>query len=122
MTAPMSVQMTIAMSEAHTASTHTQGSLEDKLRASMHKTVDHWMCSIEDERFRAAVGGVMLDCGEGSEGWQRLADEMAGISKVSAMINAAQAGLVVDLESSDITAPLHEPLGLLKLWNEAKEA
>ncbi len=120
MTAVLSVQMQIAMSEAHTTSAATDGSLEEKVKAAMGRTVDHWMCTVEDERFRAAIGGVMLDCGEGSEGWQRLADEIAGITKVSAMINAAQAGLVVDLERSDITAPLHEPLGLLKLWNEVK--
>lgn len=113
-----SVQFTIALTEAQNA-IKDDNTLIEQLKASMLVTHDHWMCTDENEQFKAAVGAVMLHYGQNSDEFVRLGREMKSLNKVSAALNAAQAGVSVDFNSIlDAKGDEYEPLGLLKLWRE----
>lgn len=116
----ISTQMLIAMTEAKDAVDRAEG-LVEKLKTAMRMIHDHWLCIDEDEQFRAAVGAVMIHYGAGSEEYKRLAWEMKGLQKVSALINAARAGLAVSLESLAVdTESEFKPIGLVDLWRETR--
>ena len=84
-------------------------------------THNHWMCTNEDEQFRAAIGAVMLHYGKGSDEFIQLETEMKSLNKVSAVIHAAQAGLSVNFDSIlNAEDNEYKPIGLLKLWQEIK--
>ena len=85
--------------------------LEDKLRAAMRETMNFWMTTDEDVRFRGAVGAVLLCCSE--EEKTRLEEELMALRSLSAMT----AGVPVD--PSRLKVP-ENPIRLLKLWKEAK--
>lgn len=111
-----SAQFTIALTEAQSA-IGGDGTLIEKLKTAMLTTRDHWMCTDENEQFKAAVGAVMLHYGQNSDEFVRLEREMKSLNKVSAALNAAQAGVSVDFNSIlDAKGDEYEPLGLLKLW------
>lgn len=73
-------------------------SVEDRLKAAFDVTANHWLLRTDDERFRAGVGGVMLFYGERSEEFKILEAEMLRLQKASALINAAMAGISVEVE------------------------
>lgn len=115
MNSQFSVGMHLAITEAKSSLVATD-SLEDQLRAAMQVTRNHWMCTDEDEQFRAAIGAVMLHYGEESEEYKRLSSEMAKLRKVNAFLQAAQAGLSVDLSLLPDEDNQYEPIGLLGMW------
>jgi len=92
------------------------------LKKAMAATRDHWMCTNEDERFRAAIGGVMLHFGEGSDEFRRLQSEMSQLNRFSAALQATQVGVAVDFGKTigDLVAEqeLEKPIGLLALWKQ----
>lgn len=91
--------------------------IEDRFRSVIrHNNLDSacWMTTNEDHRFRAAVGALMLSYGPGTPEFERIEDEMRGINQISAIIQAAQAGLSVDLAGVD---PVVQPIGLMALWH-----
>ncbi len=108
--------MHIAIAEAKDAAQAEPGDLTAKLKAAMKATKGHWLVTSEDQQFRSAVGGVMLVYGPGSEEFKRLERELKQLAQVSAILAAAQAGLVVELPEPD-AEPL-EPIGLMGLWSE----
>jgi hypothetical protein len=104
----------IAMTEAGHAIV-AGAPLTDQLRAAMGVTRDHWVCTNEDEQFRAAVGAVMTHYGAESLEYARLKWELAQLQRFSAALGASQAGVGMDwtdvLKESE-----YEPIGLLGLW------
>ena len=113
-----SVQMNIAISEAQNA-IKDDGTLIEKLKTVMLVTQNHWMCTNEDEQFRAAVGAVMLHYGKDSDEFVRLEREMKSLNKLSAALHAAQAGVSVNFDSAlDAEDNEYKPIGLLQLWRE----
>lgn len=110
-------QMMIAISETRGVLESVTGDIKAKLTVAMRNTYGHWIVTDEDEQFRSAVGAVMMHYGEGSDEFRRLEAEMRQIQKISAMIQAAQAGLSVSPPEIDES---FEPIGLLGLWHKAK--
>ena len=94
------------------------GGLEDKLRVAMKATKHHWMCTDEERQLKSACAAVMLLYGTGSREYARIAQEIAQLGKLSAMINASKVGLTVGIDGLAPTDDTLEPIGLLKLWRE----
>jgi hypothetical protein len=92
--------------------------IEDKLLAAMRVTKHHWLLQGEGRQLRAACGAVMVVVGQDSEDGQRIAREHRALSAVSAMITAAQRGVVVAGVTEE--APEH-PIGILRLWRSLDE-
>ena len=111
--------MIIAITEMLQTINESQG-IEDRLKASMKIAKHHWLVTAEDERFKAAVGAVMQSYGHGSPEWTQLETELKGLAQMSAIINAAQAGLVVDADSIELPPEGFKPIGLTKLWRETE--
>jgi len=107
--------MHIAISEAQSR-LDPNASLEDNLKTAMKATINHWVCTDEDQQFRSAVGAVMFFYGDESEEYQRLEWELGQLQKVSAIVVAAQAGLAVAPQSLDEDLGKFEAVGLVKIW------
>lgn len=113
-------QVMIAITEAKNA-VDRDGSVDiiDKLKVAMSATRNHWMCTDESEQLTAAVGGVMLHYGEGSDEFSRLEIEMKALRKLNAVLTSARAGVSVNLEHS-LPDPDIEYIGIMKLWHANK--
>ena len=120
-----SVGMTVAMAEAEGPVKKAPGDLIEKVEAAMRITKDHWLCTIPDERFRAAVGAVMLHYGKDSEEFSRLESEMKGLQKLSVFFSALEAGVQLDAvawehqieEDSDA----NPRVGLVRIWLQVQK-
>jgi hypothetical protein len=97
--------------------------LENKIKAAM-KAIIHknWMDTNDNSMMRAALAAVLLDVGQDSEDGKLLLRTMDGLRKLSAIIAAAQAGLSVNLEESDVPKEDDKLLPLISWWHEAKAA
>lgn len=91
--------------------------LEAKLRAAMDKAKDHWMVRDPDLQLRGAIAAVLMHYGKESPEHARIVAELDGMRKLSAIMQAAQAGLSVKLTEADV--PTHKPIGIAKMWAEA---
>lgn len=98
-------------------------SLEDKLRAAMNVTKNHWLLVQEgrDEgrRMRAAVAGVVLHLGMEHSDSKRIIAEHQALSKASAVLEALTRGVPVNMgaviEEAEADSTF-EPIGLLAIW------
>jgi hypothetical protein len=86
-------------------------SLEERLKAAMRIAKGHWLVVGEEDRFKAAVGAVMLLVSPDEKA--RIEETLAGMKMLAAMAN----GIPVDLTQIPIPA---NPLPLVKLWHEVK--
>lgn len=73
-----------------------------------------FMTTIEDEQFRAAVGGLLLSYGAGSPEFERITIEMQQIQRLSTLITASQLGMMAELPDPPED---FKPIGLLGLWH-----
>lgn len=110
------IQLSLVVSECEAAIKDCSDNLEARLRAAMKAAANHWMVFDKNLQFLGAVGAVMEHYGKDSPEYERLAAELDGLKKFNAIVQAAQAGLSVDL--SNVSMPTHEPIGLMKLWHE----
>lgn len=97
--------------------------LEERLREAMRLVQDHWMATAEDDRLKAAIGCVMDLYGQGSNEWERLEWEFRQLARLSTALQAAQLGMGIDpysIEGMAEEMQQREPLGLMKMWREAK--
>lgn len=101
----------IAVTEAKAAA-GKETTLEGRLRAAMEATKNHWVVTSEDDRFRAAVAGVMLLSND--EEKERIKLEIDQIR----MLGAAFSGIPVDFA---VVKPLDNPIGLMKMWGKVKK-
>ncbi len=98
-------------------------SLEDKIRAAMKCTKNHWMLSQmgknEGRELRAAVAGVVLHLGMEHPDSKRIIAEYQALAKSGAVLEALQRGVPVDwnavLAQAEDDAKI-EPVGLLTIW------
>ena len=111
----LSTTALIAMQEARAAIKESDG-LEDRLRAAMRMTRQHWLATKEDDQFKAAIGAVLLSYGEGSPERERIAWEARQLGKISAIQHAAMAGVAVQLDDLTFDVGEYEPIGLLAMW------
>lgn len=95
-------------------------SLEDRLTAAMRSVRGHWLCTNEESQFIAALGAVAQRASP--EEVERITAEVEDMRRASAMLEAMQAGVSVDLEQmlADKTARDEERgftlIGLRGLW------
>ena len=108
--------LAIVAVECRDAVDSCEGGLTDKARAAMEKAKDHWMVLDKDIQFRGAVGALLLHYGKDSPEYERISQEIAGLRKLSAILQAGAVGLSVNLTEDDL--PKHEPIGLMKMWQE----
>ena len=96
----------------------TATGLEAKVRASMKAVLDGNFMEIDDQNlFRAAIGGVLLDIEADSDDSRELMESMQYINRVSVWLTASQAGLEVKPPE-----PIDDVLPLLAWWHEVKAA
>lgn len=90
------------------------GTLEDRLLATMRavRTDDNinWMCRNDDQRFRSAIGAVMLASPDDQD---RIARSMAPLKALS----AAMSGVPVDFSS--VLTDADDLVPLISLWHES---
>lgn len=91
--------------------------LEDMLRAAMKAMANLWVSTDDDLRFRGAVGGVLMVLGDrgDEEAAARINSELDALRSLSALFR----GVPVDMER---VAMPESPIGLMKMWGDAKEA
>ena len=83
--------------------------LENKIKAGMRAVIrENWMDTNDDSMMRAALAAVLTDVGKDSPEYQRVVDSMDALRKLSAFLNAARAGLRVDI--ADVQKALCEAL------------
>lgn len=87
--------------------------LEDRLRIAMRKIIGYWCVTDEDKQFRAAIGAVL--CEADDEEKIRIEEELDTLK----VLNAAISGVPVNFDAVRIS---ENPIGLVKLWREIKEA
>jgi hypothetical protein len=93
---------------------------EDLLRVAFKAAFDHWMFTDEQDQFKGAVGAVLITLKEGEE-FERLQKAVKALGRVSALINALQAGIPVDFDSMEKPAEDEPPvIPLNQLWCEVK--
>lgn len=99
---------------------HTEPVAEALLTVAFKAANGHWMFTDEQDQFRGAIGAVLMWLGSGPE-FERLADSALALGRLSAAINALQAGVPVDLEAMATAAEDRPtPIPLAKLWHEAR--
>lgn len=95
--------------------------LENKVKASMRAVLkENWMETQDEALFRAGVAGALLDLGLDSDDGKRLRDSFLGMSRFAAMLNAAAAGIAVNMETV-LPKDGEEMLPLLGWWHDVKE-
>lgn len=98
-------------------------SIEDRLRAAMKVTKNHWMLTQlgknEGRELRAAVAGVLLHLGMEHADSKRIIAEHQALAKSGAVLEALLRGVPVDwdalIDQTEADAKF-EPVGLLAIW------
>lgn len=98
-------------------------SIEDRLRAAMKVTKNHWMLTQlgknEGRELRAAVAGVLLHLGMEHPDSKRIIAEHNALAKAGAVLEALQRGVPVDMtavvDQAEADAAF-EHIGLLAIW------
>jgi hypothetical protein len=86
---------------------------EEKLRIAFKGARNHWMFTDEDEQMRGAIGAAMHHMTP--EERERVESELKALQAIS----AATRGVPVDFGA--IQFP-ENPIGILKMWGDAKAA
>lgn len=92
----------------------TGEAVEERLRAAMKSAQNHWLVTNEDAQFQAAVSAVLLNADDEEK------ERIEGALSVLRGLSAAFSGVPVDIVPLLENAPKN-PIGLKKLWDEAKE-
>jgi hypothetical protein len=85
--------------------------LEDKIKAAMRVTKDHWMETDENNQFLAAIEAVFPECSP--EDQAKIKDEISMLQ----MLGAATQGVPVDFSRMP---EIKNPIALRRLWAEVK--
>ena len=84
---------------------------------------NHWMYLDEQTQFTGAIGAALIALKEGPE-FERVQRSVTALGKLSAMMNALQQGIPVDLEAmfkEKEAEPDQTPvIPLSKLWNDIR--
>lgn len=96
-----------------------KGDLEAKVKAAMRAVIDeNWMATRDEELFRAGVGGALLSVGLDSDDGRLLERSVQALRRFDAMLNAAQAGLTVDI--GEVAKDHEGTVPLMKWWHEIR--
>lgn len=97
---------------------------EEALRIAFKAAHNHWMFTDEQDQFKGALGAALIRLKEGPE-FERLQKSIRALGKLSAMLNALQQGVPVNLEAMLEEQEREKEDGielipLQKLWQEAR--
>lgn len=97
---------------------------EDVLAVTFKAAHGHWMFTDEQDQFKGALGAALIHLKEGPE-FQRVERSLRALGKLSALLNALQQGLSVDMEAmleeqQRDKAANGEMLPLQKMWQAVK--
>lgn len=101
--------------DAETAAKTAGGTLENRLRAAMQATANHWMATNEEDQFNGAMQGCARTCDDAER--EVLEAEIERLNLLSAMMSNVPVGIEA------ITARLEampESIGAQKMWREVK--
>lgn len=97
--------------------------LEEALKFAFRKVQNHWMFTDQHDQFAAAVASVGLRFGIDSPEFERLRKASEAQKRATAVMNALQAGIPMDLETLAAQAESEGPvIPLNRLWWDAVEA
>ena len=82
--------------------------LQERCKAAMQATRNHWLVTDEDERFHAAVAAIYATSDENTQ--DRIRKEL----NILRTLSAGATGVVVQFPDVEE----FEPIGLLRLWQE----
>ena len=108
--------LAIVATEAKQAA-QKETTLEGRLRAAMNAVKDHWMVTDDDVRFQGAVAGAHMLSDDSDK--KRIEFELRFLRTMSAASSGVPVNLGALLEEAGED---YEPIGLTKLWHEAKKA
>jgi hypothetical protein len=109
--------MLIAVSEARNAC-KGEPDVTERIRKAMRACRGHWMETNEENQFRAAVAAAALES-EGEEK-DRVERSAKALGRLSAVMNALQAGVPVDLEAMIAEPKDDDLIPLSGLWHESR--
>lgn len=92
---------------------------EEMLRATMKQAQDFWLSVDDDVRLRGAIGAVLQHLGTDHADYDDLVQSIDSLKKAGAILNALQAGIMVDISEADTEPPKYK---LMELWREAAKA
>ena len=105
-----------AVEAEHAARAAGDVSIEDRARAAMRATRNHWMATQEEDQFTAACEGLARTATP--DELERIEADLRTQQALAAMLN----GVPVDLEAALAARGEVEPIGLMKLWHETAPA
>jgi hypothetical protein len=95
---------------------------EDMLKVAFKTAHNHWMFPDEQDQFKGALGAVLITLKSGPE-YDRLSESVRRLGKLSAMLNALQQGVPVDMEAmlkEQEEWPKVDIIPLNNLWCDVK--
>lgn len=97
---------------------------EDILAVTFKAARNHWMFTDEQDQFRGALGAALIHLKAGSE-YVRLEKSVTALGKLSALLNALQQGLSVDMEAMLEEQQREKEAGfelipLQRMWQDAR--
>lgn len=104
----ISTSVMVAITELRTVAKE-EGTVKERLLATMKEARSHWLVTNDEEQFKAAVGAVIMESDHETQ--ERIRAEM----RVLNTVGAAAAGIPVDWEAFVEDVP-SDPIGLLALW------
>ncbi len=109
---PAEVQVAIADISNHL---DREKSVKEQLEKAMELAIDYWLFTNEEDRFKSAVGAVLI--GISKEEQDVIADEL----KIARAINTAIGGVPVDFASLAEQVKPEKFYGLSGMWHETKK-
>jgi hypothetical protein len=98
---------------------------EEVLDIAFRAGHNHWMYLDEQTQFKGAIGAALIVLKEGPE-FERVQRSVTALGKLSAIMNALQQGVPIDLEAmlkEKEAEPDQTPvIPLSKLWNDIRYA
>ena len=94
----------------------TKQSIEKQLRKAMELAMNHWMVINEDDRFKSAIGAVIINADEETK--EIISNELKGLRGLNALYN----GLPIDIVRLAKQAEGKKVYGLNKIWLDVKKA
>lgn len=110
----ISVQVKVAITDI-ASQLDRKADIEEQIKKAMELAVDHWLVVDEQDRFKSAVGAVMIGIGE--EERNIISDEL----KIMISLNAAITGIPVDFGRLAVEVRGKKSYGLNKMWSETKK-
>lgn len=107
--------MLIAVHEAREAC-KGEPDIEKRIEKAMLAVKDHWMETNKENQFKSAIAAAMMESSE--EEKDRIQRSFDGLARVSAFINALQAGVPVDFDKMAEEKQPDDILPLMPMWRK----